>query len=146
MAHHLGKHVLAEFYDCDRTKLDDEAFLRRQAVAAARAMGATIVGVHSHRYQPQGVSVVIILAESHLSLHTWPEFDLASIDIFVCNPDTDPQLAKAHLTEVLEAGRIAELEVERGQLDRVAERHVRLPVDPDAGAATSVDTGAAVGR
>ena len=146
MAHHLGKHVLAEFYDCERGKLDDEAFLRRQAVAAAHAMGATIVGVHSHRYEPQGVSVVVILAESHLSLHSWPEFELASVDIFVCNPDTDPHLAKAHLTETLATGRIAELEVERGRLDRVAERCVRLPDDRDTDLPTGVDTDAVVGR
>jgi len=119
MPDYLGKHVLAEFYDCERSRLNDETFLEAQGIAAAHEMGATVVSSHSHHYQPQGVSVVIILAESHLSLHTWPEYGLASVDIFVCNPDTDPNLAKTYLRAALGAGRIVDLEVERGQLDRI---------------------------
>lgn len=127
MAHALGRHVLAELYDCDRGKLDDEAYLKQQAVAAAIAMGATIVGTHAHRYEPQGVSVVIILAESHLSLHTWPEHGLASLDVFVCNPDTDPRVARDHLLDALEADRIAELAVDRGRLEQATGRLARMP-------------------
>jgi len=97
-------------------------------------MGATIVCTHSHRYEPHGVSVVIILAESHLSLHTWPEFKLASVDIFVCNPRTDPNLAKTHLHRALKAEKIAELEVERGRLDHIAQMRGRVqePVFTDS--------------
>ena len=114
----LGRHLLLEFYHCERSRLDDEGFLRSQSVAAALAMGTSVVSVHSHRFQPVGLSVVVILAESHLALHTWPEYETASADIFVCNPTADLDRAKKHLAECLRAGRVAELELSRGQIHR----------------------------
>lgn len=119
----LGKHLLVEFFGCDRARLDDEEFLRTQALSAAEAMGATIVGVHSHRFQPMGVSIVVVLAESHLALHTWPEHATASLDVFVCSPATDPHQAKAHLAQCLNASRTAELELERGRLASALAQH-----------------------
>ena len=111
----LGKHLLLELYQCDRALLDDEAFLRSECVAAARAMGASVVGVHSHRFQPVGLSVVVILAESHLALHTWPEHATASADIFVCNLTADLHRAKGHLAACLRSRQVSELELSRGQ-------------------------------
>jgi S-adenosylmethionine decarboxylase len=113
----IGKHVLVELYGCDRARLDDETYLRSRAVAAAEAAGATVVAVHAHRFRPVGVSVVVVLAESHLALHTWPERGVASADIFVCGPDTDPHRAKRSLIESLHAARAAELEIDRGRLE-----------------------------
>ena len=113
----LGRHLLVELYGCDRARLDDEEFLRSQCVAAAEAMGATVMGVHAHRFQPMGVSVVVVLAESHLAMHTWPEHGTASLDLFVCSATTDPHQAKSHLAQSLNATRTAELELERGRLD-----------------------------
>ena len=77
----LGKHLLVEFYGCDRQRLNDIEFLKEQSTAAAEVMGATVVGVHTHRFQPVGVSIVVILSESHLALHTWPEHGTASVDM-----------------------------------------------------------------
>ena len=118
----LGRHLLVELYGCDRARLDDEEFLRNHCVAAAEAMGATVVGVHAHRFQPMGVSVVVVLAESHLALHTWPEHGTASFDVFICSDSTDPHQAKIHLARRLNAVRTAELELERGHLDRTETR------------------------
>ncbi len=112
----LGRHLLVELHDCDSALLDDEQFLRSQCAAAAGRMGATVVKEHSHRFTPIGVSVVIILAESHLSLHTWPEYGLAAVDIFVCGPGADPHVAKQRLSRSLKAGRVVELEIRRGEL------------------------------
>jgi S-adenosylmethionine decarboxylase proenzyme len=114
----LGRHLLVELYGCDPARLDDEAFLRTEGSAAATAMGATVVAVHSHRFKPVGVSVVVVLAESHLALHTWPEHGAASVDIFVCSPDIDPHRAKSQLAAALDAARCCELELQRGCLDR----------------------------
>jgi S-adenosylmethionine decarboxylase len=111
----LGKHLLLELYQCDRALLDDEEFLRSECVNAARAMGASVIGVHSHRFQPVGLSVVVILAESHLALHTWPEHATASADIFVCNPVADLQRAKRHLSACLRSRHVSEQEFARGQ-------------------------------
>ena len=118
----LGRHLLVELYGCDRVRLDDEEFLRTHCVAAAEAMGATVVGVHAHRFQPMGVSVVVVLAESHLALHTWPEHGTASLDVFVCSHSTDPRQAKIHLACHLNAVRTAELELQRGRLDQAETR------------------------
>src|SRR5262245_15663155 len=79
----LGRQLLVEFYGCDRNRLDDAEFVKSQSVTAAEAMGARVLGAYAHRFQPCGVSVVVVLAESHLALHTWPEYATASVDIFV---------------------------------------------------------------
>ncbi len=118
MSELLGRHLLVELYDCDRDRLDDLEFLKAEGVAAAEAMGATVMAVHAHRYEPQGVSVVILLAESHLSLHTWPEHGTASLDVYVCGRTNDPHRARRLLGSSLAARRFADLEVERGRLDR----------------------------
>jgi S-adenosylmethionine decarboxylase len=109
----LGRHLLAELYECDPTRLDDEPFLRAECVAAAREMGATVVGDHGLRYGAQGVTVVVILAESHLTLHTWPERAAAALDVFVCGAGAEPSRALQLLVRALRAGRVAELPVGR---------------------------------
>jgi len=113
----LGRHLIVELYGCDPCLLDDADFLKIQCATAATAMGATIVNVHAHRFQPVGVSVVVVLSESHLAMHTWPEHGTASLDIFVCRPEVDPHLAKSSLANSLRAARMAELELDRGNLD-----------------------------
>jgi S-adenosylmethionine decarboxylase len=91
-------------------------------VAASEAMGATVVAAHAHRFQPVGVSVVVVLSESHLALHTWPERRTASIDVFVCSPTIDPHKAKLLLADGLGAADTAEMEIRRGDL-----QHERTP-------------------
>ena len=112
----LGRHLLVELYGCDRDRLDDAEYLKSHGVAASQAMGATVVGAHAHRFQPVGVSVVVVLSESHLALHTWPERGTASIDIFVCSPTINPHEAKALLANSLCATDAAEMEIRRGEL------------------------------
>jgi len=110
----LGRQLVLELFGCDRGRLDDVDFLREQCVAAAEAMRATIVSAHAHRFHPVGVSVVVVLSESHLALHTWPEHGCASADIFVCSPTTDPHRAKQYLADCLRSSRTTELELHRG--------------------------------
>ncbi len=135
MAKPLGRHLLVELYGCDASRLDDAEFLRTECAAAASAMGATVVGVHAHRFEPVGVSVVVVLAESHLALHTWPEQSTASLDIFTCSTLTDPHRAKSHLADCLQSRHAAELELDRGNLDRQPParwRTVELPAGLEA--------------
>jgi S-adenosylmethionine decarboxylase proenzyme len=82
-------------------------------VAAALAMGARVVGQHSHRYTPIGVTVVVLLAESHLALHSFPEHGAATLDVFVCGSVADPARARAALARALGARRVVELAVGR---------------------------------
>jgi spermidine synthase len=109
----LGRHMVAEFRECTAGRLDDEPWLCAQAVAAAQACGARVVKTESHRYTPFGVTVVVILAESHLILHTWPEHAAAAVDAFVCGPSADLPKARDFLAQALGAGRIVDLEVRR---------------------------------
>jgi len=129
VAKSLGRHLIVELFGCDRSRLNDEDQLRTYSVAAAEAMGATVIGVYSHRFSPVGVSVVVVLAESHLAVHTWPEHRAASLDVFVCNPAIDPIQAKNHLADHLKAEQSSELELERGKLgemQRGSWRHEKL--------------------
>lgn len=107
----LGRYVIAEFRGCDVAKLDDLPFLREQCVAAALAMGATVVGQHGHHYEPHGVTIVVLLAESHLVFHSWPEHAAASVNAFVCGTTADPARARDFLARALAAERVVELAV-----------------------------------
>ena len=87
----LGKHLLLELYDVDRTLLNDLPAVRDIMISAANGAGAIILGESFHQFSPQGVSGVIIIAESHLSIHTWPEHGYAAADIFTCGTTVSPE-------------------------------------------------------
>ncbi|MEB3332974.1 MAG: adenosylmethionine decarboxylase [Synechococcaceae cyanobacterium] len=100
----VGKHCILELYDCDHAKLDDEAFLRDTITTAAKRAGATLLNLITHRFDPQGVTGLALLAESHISIHTWPESGYAAVDVFTCGDHTMPELACQVLCEGLGAG------------------------------------------
>lgn len=89
----LGRHLLLELRGCDREVLNDLSFLRETLLAAARASGASILGDSFHQFEPQGVSGVVIIAESHMCIHTWPEHGYAAADIFTCGSSVQPRKA-----------------------------------------------------
>lgn len=80
----LGRHVHLELYACTPGLLERPADSERILLTAARAMGATIIGSHFHAFNPVGVSGVVVIAESHLTVHTWPEYGYAAVDVFSC--------------------------------------------------------------
>ena len=92
-ANMVGKHCILELYECDVLKLNDEAFLRTLISTAARNAGATLLHLITHRFEPQGVTGLALLAESHISIHTWPESGYAAIDVFTCGDHTMPERA-----------------------------------------------------
>ena len=100
----VGKHCILELYGCHTDKLNDEAFIRTTIATAARDAGATVIQLISHRFQPQGVTGLVLLAESHLSIHTWPESGYAAVDVFTCGDHTMPDRACLSLVKALEAG------------------------------------------
>jgi S-adenosylmethionine decarboxylase len=101
----VGKHCILELYDCDPSKLDDEAFLRDTITTAAKRAGATLLNLITHRFQPQGVTGLALLAESHISIHTWPESGYAAVDVFTCGDHTMPEKACLTLAEELGSAR-----------------------------------------
>lgn len=101
----VGKHCILELYDCNHLKLDDEAFLRNAITASAKRAGATLLNLITHPFDPQGVTGLALLAESHISIHTWPESGYAAVDVFTCGDHTMPERACAVLVQELEAKR-----------------------------------------
>jgi S-adenosylmethionine decarboxylase len=122
-----GRHLLVEYWGCDSQALDElgavEALMKRAAVAA----GATIVTSTFHRFSPQGVSGVVVVEESHLSIHTWPERGYAAIDFYTCG-NCRPDKAHAVLAQGLKPQRTEHMVVHRGLRpavpSMVIERHV----------------------
>jgi len=116
----VGRHLLIEFYDCDRPLLDDLDSLRKIMIMAAETVGASVVGETFHRFAPQGVSGTVVIAESHLSLHTWPENGYAAIDIFTCG-GLVPGDAFGYLAASLHAGSARQREIIRGLPEQIDE-------------------------
>jgi S-adenosylmethionine decarboxylase len=115
----LGRHLIMEFYECDARLLDDVASIRRIAMGAAEVVGATVVGEAFHRYSPQGVSGTLLIAESHVSVHTWPEALYVAVDIFTCG-GLDPRPGLEYLYRELGARACRQQEIVRGLPQDVA--------------------------
>jgi len=112
----VGRHLLVDYWDCDTDLLNDEAALSALLTEAAHAAGATVMSVHDHRFEHLGVTAVAILAESHISIHTWPEARYAAVDIYTCG-DCNPLEAHEALASTLSASRTELLELARGNAD-----------------------------
>ena len=115
----LGRHLLLELNDCNREVLDDLGFLRDTMIEAANECGATIMAESFRQFTPQGVSGVVIIAESHLFIHTWPEYGYAAADIFTCGDTVRPEKAAQVLTRKLDSKNHSMVEMRRGILDPV---------------------------
>jgi S-adenosylmethionine decarboxylase proenzyme len=113
----LGRHLLAEFTGCDPGVLADLERITAAMLEAARASGATIVTHSFHHFSPHGVSGAVIIAESHLAIHTWPEHGFAAVDYFSCG-SVDTNKALAVLQASLQAGSSETLSLTRGPLGR----------------------------
>ena len=100
---HQSKHLLLELYRCDEEKLNDEPFLRCSLNKAAKIAKATVLNLISNKFEPQGVTAIALLAESHISIHTWPESNYSAVDIFTCGRNMLPELASQYLIEALQA-------------------------------------------
>ena len=100
---HQSKHFLLELYKCDFKKLNDESFLRCTLNRAAKLAKATVLNLISNKFEPQGVTAIALLAESHISIHTWPESKYSAVDIFTCGQNMLPELASQYLIEALRA-------------------------------------------
>lgn len=99
----LGYHLLVELYDCPHALLDDPLRVEAAAIEAARQAGVTIVQSVFHQFSPQGVSGVLVIAESHISVHTWPEKGYAAVDLFTCGKHASLEIAAASFITALGA-------------------------------------------
>ncbi len=100
---HQSKHLLLELYRCDYEKLNDESFLRCTINNAAKFSNAKVLNLISNKFDPQGVTAIALLAESHISIHTWPESQYSAVDIFTCGQNMKPETASKYLIQALMA-------------------------------------------
>ena len=112
----LGTHFLLELRDCDPRQLDNLPFIRETLLTAAEEVGATVLGDSFHRFSPQGVTGIIAIAESHFSIHTWPEYGFAAVDLFTCGDSFQPARAAEIIIQRLQSRDPEILEVQRGKL------------------------------
>jgi S-adenosylmethionine decarboxylase len=124
----LGRHLVAEYFGCESTLIDSPDDVARVLHEAARAIGATVVSAAFHRYSPHGVSGTLLIAESHLSIHTWPEHGYAAVDIFTCG-GLDPRPGFTLLEGRLASRASRYQEILRGLPEHVAEGRPLLPED-----------------
>lgn len=110
----LGRHVLAEVYGCDFNALNDVQRVQKTMVEAALRAGAEIREVAFHKFSPQGVSGVVVISESHLAVHTWPELGYAAVDVFTCGDRVDPWKACKYIVDGFKAGHYTANEIMRG--------------------------------
>jgi S-adenosylmethionine decarboxylase len=110
----MGRHVIAELWGCSAEKLNDLQGIERIMVNAALEAGAEVREVAFHKFAPQGVSGVVIISESHLTIHSFPEHGYASIDVYTCGDRIDPNVACDFITKSLGATRLESIEVPRG--------------------------------
>ena len=112
----LGRHILVEFNGCSPEVLDDVAVIEDSMVEAARKAGATVIQSTFHHFSPFGVSGVVVIQESHLAIHTWPEYGYAAVDLFTCGDTVDPWVSFDHLKVAFKAHNHSSIEMYRGSL------------------------------
>ena len=110
----LGRHLIIEYTGCDRQVLGDARLLEQSLNEAVRRSGATIVRTVFHQYNPQGISGIVVIAESHFSIHTWPEYGYAAVDFFTCGQHVDPYKAHEHMKQALQCDDAEVHELDRG--------------------------------
>jgi len=110
----LGKQILVEYYDCDQSKINDVSYVENSLIQATKASNATIISHNFHKFSPYGISGVVVIAESHVAIHTWPEYNYAAVDIFTCGDTIDPWVIQEHLKEFFESKNVSSMEMKRG--------------------------------
>jgi len=117
MVQNLGNHLIVEMYDCCPDIINDVDRVEASLKQAVVLSGANIVQSVVHRFNPHGVSGVIVIEESHFSVHTWPEYGYCALDIFTCGTEVDYYSALDFLKEAFQSKNISVSEVKRGLLD-----------------------------
>jgi S-adenosylmethionine decarboxylase len=119
----FGRHVAVDTWGADFELLTNAEWLQAQMVEAAEACGATVLSVQSKQFEPQGATVLVLLSESHLSIHTYPEKGFAALDCYTCGETVDPQVAIDAMIAVLKPDRVYAKKLIRG----VGELQVETP-------------------
>lgn len=113
----IGSHLLADFYDCECGMLDNKNWLEKVLTESVKRANAKALTSNFHEFNPFGISGVIIIAESHFAVHTWPEHKFVSLDIYTCGGNTSPWSAFEYLKKMFKPKNVSVVEMKRGVLD-----------------------------
>lgn len=116
----LGRHILVEFTGCNSDIMNDVFQIEQSMIQAAKEAGATVIQSTFHHFSPYGVSGVVVIQESHLAIHTWPEYQYAAVDLFTCGTSVDPWVSFDLLRKAFQAQNYSALEMYRGSLSNLA--------------------------
>ena len=141
----LSTHLLVEYHGCDTRILNQVSRIESLLRAAAEASGATVVTSTFHHFSPQGVSGVVVVEESHLSIHTWPECGYAAVDFYTCG-DCVPMRGHEFLHKALGAERAEVMDIQRGNYPPGNSMRIRQHFKETAPASASAPRLQAVGR
>lgn len=120
----LGAHLLVELKDCNPSLLKNLEEVRDALVSAAKQAKATIIDLSFHEFSPYGISGMVVIAESHFSIHTWPEYGYAAVDIFTCGDVIKPEVAVDYLIKRFESKSPSVVEMKRGI---ISHENIKLP-------------------
>lgn len=124
----FGRHVAIDTWGVQFDLLNDAEFLKKEMIEAAEACGATVLSVQAKQFSPQGATVLVLLSESHLSIHTYPERGFAALDCYTCGETVDPQIAIDYMVSVLKPEKVFAKKLVRGTGElQVVEPEVKVP-------------------
>ncbi len=121
----LGQQLIVELYGCNRTLLDDPSRLEPILTEAISRAGGTVIKPFFHQFSPHGVSGIVVIAESHVAIHTWPEFGYCALDVFTCGTQVKTDEIYEYVRAELEAREASIMEVKRGTLHLPAHEQLR---------------------
>lgn len=110
----FGRHVAIDTWGVDFNLLNDSETLQYHMIEAAEACGATVLSVQAKQFEPQGATVLVLLSESHLSIHTYPEKGFAALDCYTCGETVDPEIAIDHMVKALRPSKVYARKLIRG--------------------------------
>ncbi len=134
----LGRQILVEYYNCNSEIINDVAKIESILLEATRRSQASIISHNFHKFSPHGVSGTVVIAESHVAIHTWPEYGYAAVDIFTCGETIDPWIIQEFIKESFESQNVSSMEMKRGMF-KVAEGEELLFKPKDAAKFNSVN-------
>jgi S-adenosylmethionine decarboxylase proenzyme len=119
----LGYHTLIELYGCNSEKINDTELVENTLLKAAQIANLSVVNTTIHHFNPIGVSGVIVIKESHIAVHTWPEHDYVALDFFTCNASYELKEAIQYIKVTFEADKIEKKEITRGEKVKTINEH-----------------------
>jgi len=123
MMQSLGNHLIVELYDCDAVLINNVRQVEQVLMTAVELSGAKMVQSVIHEFNPHGVSGVIVIEESHFSVHTWPEYGYCALDIFTCGTLIDSYAALHYMVKAFKANSYSVSEIKRGILNLPVKLH-----------------------